>query len=58
MGDVPRLDPEQRSCLLQDFREDLDDQVEDAEERGITERGARDWGKDSLLSAMRRRIRS
>jgi hypothetical protein len=42
MGDAPRLDSEQRSWLLQDFREDLDDQIEDAEERGITERGARE----------------
>jgi hypothetical protein len=42
MGDAPRLDAAQRSWLLQDFREDLDCQIEDAEERGITERGARE----------------
>ncbi|HEY2479469.1 MAG TPA: helix-turn-helix transcriptional regulator, partial [Solirubrobacterales bacterium] len=39
MGDGPRLDAAQRSWLLQDFLEDLDCQIEDAEERGITERG-------------------
>ncbi|HEY2478882.1 MAG TPA: hypothetical protein VGI17_09120 [Solirubrobacterales bacterium] len=38
MGDAPRLDAAQRSWLLQDLREDLDCQIEDAEERGITER--------------------
>lgn len=42
MGDAPRLDAAQRSWLLQDFREDLDAQIEDAEDRGITERGARE----------------
>jgi hypothetical protein len=42
MGAAPRLDSAQRSWLLQDFREDLDCQIEDAEERGITERGARE----------------
>ncbi len=42
MGDAPGLDSAQRSWLLQDFREDLDCQIEDAEERGITERGARE----------------
>jgi hypothetical protein len=42
MGDAPRLDAGQRSWLLRDLREDLDDQIEDAEERGITERGARE----------------
>jgi hypothetical protein len=42
MGGAPGLDAAQRSWLLQDLREDLDCQVEDAEERGITERGARE----------------
>jgi hypothetical protein len=42
MGYAPRLDAAQRSWLLQDFREDLDCQIEDAEERRITERGARE----------------
>lgn len=40
MGEAPRMDTAQRSWLLNDFREDLDCQIEDAEERGITERGA------------------
>jgi hypothetical protein len=42
MGDAPGLDAAQRSWLLKDLREDLDDQIEDAEERGIAERDARE----------------
>src|ERR1700755_1180476 len=42
LDDPGKLTPVQRSWLLKDFREDLDDQIEDAEERGITERGARE----------------
>jgi transcriptional regulator with XRE-family HTH domain len=34
------LDRAQRLSLLRDFREDLADQVDDAEHRGISERGA------------------
>ena len=38
--DGPGLDRRQRLFLLRDFREDLADQVDDAEHRGISERGA------------------
>lgn len=40
LGEGPRLDAAQRSWLLQELREDLDCLTEDAEERGIGERGA------------------
>lgn len=38
--DGPGLDRGQRLFLLRDFRQDLADQVDDAEHRGISERGA------------------
>lgn len=38
--DGPGLDRRQRIFLLRDFREDLADQVDDAEHRGISEKGA------------------
>jgi hypothetical protein len=35
LDDPGKLTPVQRSWLLRDFREDLDDQIEDAEERPV-----------------------
>jgi hypothetical protein len=42
LDDTPRLNPGQRAWLLEDVSEDLEAMVDDAENRGVTEKAARE----------------